>query len=76
MSGGFAGLICGFSFAQSPGMADLMLKINIMLEAIVWQTCHIVDMLNAEGHSSCQCAKGAAFEFPSFLSGGIPCTLY
>jgi len=32
-------------------LADLALKFNVTLEAIALQTCHIVDTLNAKGHS-------------------------
>lgn len=45
MRGSFVGL------ALDSSLADLALKFNVTLEAIALQTRHIVDTLNAKGHS-------------------------
>ena len=45
MRGSFVGL------ALDRSLADLALKFNVTLEAIALQTRHIVDTLNAKGHS-------------------------
>jgi len=45
MRGSFVGL------ALDSSLADLALKFNVTLEAIALQTRHIVDTLNANGHS-------------------------
>ncbi len=45
MRGSFVGL------ALDGSLSDLALKFNVTLEAIALQTRHIVDTLNAKGHS-------------------------